>query len=100
MVKSKKPAKAKKKTKAKTGRKDGSVRTTPEAAKKIKEIARRIHNRWKDKCVAAGYHKPSAKLAIDYLLAGSKFDSSFLTEEEKESNNEYIRVLATVNGGE
>ena len=68
MGKGKKPTKAKKKTKTKTVRKDGSVRTTPEAADIIQNIAYSIFGSYGPQLKQLGFHRPSAKVAIDYLL--------------------------------
>lgn len=100
MAKSKKPAKAKKKAKTKTTRKDGSVRTTTAAAKKIKNIAQRIYDRFPEACRKAGYNKPSAKLAIDYLISADKQCQHMLSLSEADEGNEYIRMLRQDTGDE
>ena len=92
--KGKKRSKAKKKT----VRKDGSVRTTPGAAAKIKEIARRIYDRHAVKCRAAGYNKPSAKMAIDYLILCDCYAELYLSKEERENDNEYKRMMEQAGG--
>ena len=100
MVKSKKPAKAKKKAKTKTVRKDGSVRTTPEAAAKIQKIAEGIFKQFETSCKANGFNKPSAKLAIDYLLFTESYTNGYLTEEEALANNAYDDIRRFSDGGD
>ena len=90
--------KKKSKAKKKTVRKDGSVRTTPDAAAKIKEIARRIYDLHEAKCRAAGYNKPSAKLAIDNLILCDCYADIFLSKEEREDGNEYQRMMEQTGG--
>ena len=85
-------------TKKKTVRKDGSVRTTPEAAKKLQEMARRIFDRHTAKCYNAGYNKPSAKLAIDYLILCDCYADLYITKEERENGNEYKRMMEQTGG--
>lgn len=96
----KKPAKGRKKTKTKTVRKDGSVRTTQAAAKKIKDIAQRIFDKDPEKCRKAGYNKPSAKLAIDYLIMADMAAYRMLSDEEAKKDNEYYRMRSIDTGDE
>ena len=100
MVKSKKPAKAKKKTKAKTTRKDGSVRTSKEAAERIKEIAETLYRDHVETLRDMEIFRPSAKLAIDYLLSVENDTAATMIQEQTPQNNLYDDMISIERGGE
>ena len=99
MVKSKKPAKAKKKAKTKTVRKDGSVRTTPEAAAVIIHIADQLYGAHKETLNKMKIYRSSAKLAIDYLISAEHDNQYSLTPEQTPENNLYDAMIAQERGG-
>ena len=100
MVKREKQAKAKKKVKTKTVRKDGSVRTTPEAAVVIIHIADHLYGAHKETLHKMGVYRSTAKLAIDYLISAEHDNVYSLTPEQTPENNMYDAMIAQERGGE
>lgn len=90
----------KKKAATKAGRKDGSIRTTQAAAKKINAIAQRIYDLYPGECRKAGYYRPSAKLAVDYLILSDISNQRLLSEKEAMNDNMYYKLRTAEQGGE
>ena len=71
---------------------DKFVRTTHTTSTQIQSIADQIFKQFEKNCRAAGYYRPSSKMAIDYMLCAASECGPFKVAPLKPKNNIYLAV--------
>ncbi|DBA35242.1 TPA_asm: hypothetical protein vir530_00018 [dsDNA virus vir530] len=88
----KKPQKKSKPTSPNAKHEDVFVRATPTTAAQIQALAKQIWTTHMSACKKAGYNRPTAKMALDYMLAGISETCGYKTEIQTTANNIFLRI--------